>query len=72
MKYLNRYGLGWGYVKSALTRTKRLEDPAFRKFLRQYQWDCLLKGKKRATEDLNKRQEAKWDSEKSPGWAIDL
>ncbi len=62
----------WGYVKSALTGKKRLEDPEFRKFLRQYQWDCLLKGKKRATEDLNNKQEEIWDSEKSPSWAIDL
>ena len=69
---LGGLAMWWGYVKSALTRIKRLEDPEFRKFLRQYQWDCMLKGKKRATEDLNKRQEEKWDSEKSPRWAIDL
>ena len=69
---LGGFAMWWGYVKSALTRIKRLEDPEFRKFLRQYQWDCLLKGKKRATEELNKRQKAKWDSEKSPRWAIDL
>ena len=69
---LGGLAMWWGYVKSALTRTKRLEDPEFRKFLRQYQWDCLLKGKKKATEDINKKQEEKWDSEKSPRWAIDI
>ena len=62
----------WGYVKSALTGTKRLDDPEFRKFLRQYQWNCLLKGKKRATDELSKQQESLWDPDKSPSWAIDL
>ena len=61
----------WGYVKSAVTGTKRLDDPEFRKFLRKYQWDCLLKGKKRATEELNKRQEVIWEPDKLPSWVID-
>ena len=62
----------WGYVKSALTGTKRLEDPVFRKFLRKYQWDCLIKGKKRATEILINKQESFWVPDKSPTWVIDL
>jgi len=62
----------WGYVKSALTGLERLEDPEFRKFLRRYQWDCLLKGKKRATEELSNKQKASWQPDKSPSWAIDL
>ncbi len=69
---LGGLAMWWGYVKSALTATQRLEDPLFRKFLRKYQWDCLFKGKKRATEELNIKQEAVWEPEKSPTWAIDL
>lgn len=43
----------WGYVKSALERKPRYNDLAFRKFLRKYQWDCLCKGKKKATQTLH-------------------
>jgi len=38
----------WGYVKSALQRKPRYQDPEFRKFLRHYQWQVLVSGKKRA------------------------
>ena len=40
--------------------------PAFRKFLRRYQWACLLKGKARATAELNDRQAAQWSPEAPP------
>jgi biofilm PGA synthesis N-glycosyltransferase PgaC len=40
----------WGWIKAAIIRTPRYEDPAFRKFLRRYQWRALLFGKKRALE----------------------
>ncbi|MGB0767697.1 MAG: glycosyltransferase family 2 protein [Phycisphaeraceae bacterium] len=43
----------WGYVKSMLTGVKRYPDPAFRSFLRRYQWSCLLRGKAEATRRLN-------------------
>ncbi len=62
----------WGYVKSALSGNERLDDPAFRKFLRKYQWDCLLKGKRRATQELNMKQEGCWDAGNPPGWTMDL
>lgn len=42
----------WGYVKSALQRKPRYQDPEFRKFLRQYQWRVLLGGKKRALQKV--------------------
>ena len=38
----------WGYVKSALRRKPRYTDPEFRKYLRDYQWQVLVSGKKRA------------------------
>ena len=50
----------WGYTKSALQRKPRYGDASFRKFLRRYQWQCLLKGKTRATEQLNAEQAAQW------------
>ena len=43
----------WGYVKSMLTRKPRYEQPAFRRFLRRYQWACLFKGKAAATQTVN-------------------
>jgi biofilm PGA synthesis N-glycosyltransferase PgaC len=38
----------WGWLKSALQNKPRYDDPAFRKFLRNYQHRALLFGKKRA------------------------
>ena len=39
----------WGYMRSALTGQKRYGDDRFRRYLQRYQWDCLLRGKRRAT-----------------------
>lgn len=50
----------WGYVKSMLTRQKRFADSEFRRFLRSYQWACLLRGKSKATDGLNERQVKCW------------
>ena len=50
----------WGYVKSALARQPRYDDPEFRRFLRRYQRDCLLHGKAEATRRLDERQGAVW------------
>ena len=52
----------WGYVKSWLSGKPRYDDLAFRQFLRAYQWDCLLRGKRSATEALNQRQEQTWNT----------
>ncbi len=43
----------WGYAKSALQRLPRYEDAEFRKFLRRYQWQCLVRGKAAATEAIH-------------------
>jgi glycosyltransferase involved in cell wall biosynthesis len=45
----------WGYFKSMLTRAPRYDDPEFRRFLRGYQWRCLLEGKAAATRGYNQR-----------------
>ena len=50
-----------GYFKSMLERRPRYGDAAFRQFLRNYQWGCLVKGKRRATAELNARQAPLWD-----------
>jgi glycosyltransferase involved in cell wall biosynthesis len=42
----------WGWLKSALLRKPRYEEPGFRAFLRSYQWRALIFGKKRAIEQL--------------------
>ena len=43
----------WGYVKAAVDGRERLEDPAFRAFLRRWQRDALLRGKSAATRSLD-------------------
>ena len=50
----------WGYVFSLFRRAPRYEQPEFRRFLRRYQWDCLLRGKAAATRQLEQRQAAHW------------
>ena len=56
----------WGYFSSALRGVGRYEDPEFRKFLRRYQYACLLLGKRRATRKFNEAQEAVWRSRLTP------
>jgi glycosyltransferase involved in cell wall biosynthesis len=49
-----------GYLESMVLRKPRYGTPEFRRFLNDYQWSCLLKGKKRATEEINARQAGVW------------
>ncbi|GAO03332.1 glycosyltransferase family 2 protein [Anaeromyxobacter sp. PSR-1] len=51
----------YGYLRSLLAGAPRYGDAAFRSFLRRYQLQCLLKGKRRATADLDARQASAWD-----------
>jgi len=50
----------WGYIKSFLKCEQRFEDKELASFIRKYQWACLLKGKRRATKELNDRQLVVW------------
>jgi hypothetical protein len=50
----------WGFFKALLKREPRYDDPQFRHFLRRYQWDCLLRGKRAATDRLNHMQLSLW------------
>jgi len=54
------FAMFWGYIKSALTQVPRFEDKALRQFINRYQWACLLKGKAKATAELNEQQAAVW------------
>jgi len=49
-----------GYVSSLVRRRPRYEQPDFRRFLRSYQWDCLLHGKAAATRRLENQQATRW------------
>ena len=53
-------GMWWGYVSSMVAGRPRYDDLGFRQFLRDYQWDCLRRGKKKATERIDDRQFEIW------------
>ena len=40
---------------------EQYQDKEFRRFLRRYQMSCLMRGKARATSDLNDAQASSWD-----------
>ena len=50
----------WGYFSSLARGLPRYDDPAFRRFLRRYQYQCLLHGKRAATRRLNETQAPVW------------
>jgi hypothetical protein len=50
----------YGYFKAMATHRPRYADPAFRRFVRAYQFACLFKGKQKATQDLEDLQAAVW------------
>jgi len=50
----------WGYISSALRGKPRFGDPEFRRFLRRYQWSCLVRGKSAATRRLEELQKDCW------------
>ncbi len=56
----------YGYFKSMVKRNPRYGDAEFRRFLRRYQWSCLLRGKQRATALLNEAQRPVWDPSRPP------
>lgn len=44
----------WGWLSSALRGLPRYDNPAFRRFLRRYQWRVLRVGKRRAIAELTR------------------
>lgn len=59
---LGAMAMWWGYIKAALTRVPRYDDPEFRRFLRRYQMSCLLRGKRAATAMLDAKQASVWET----------
>ncbi len=57
----------WGYIRSLITRSERLTDPAFRRFLRKYQWACLFHGKSKTTARYDQQGALCWNPTK-PGF----
>jgi glycosyltransferase involved in cell wall biosynthesis len=59
----------WGYFRSMIQRRLRHGDAEgdreFRRFLRRYQWRCLVAGKGRATKELDERQACCWRAQRS-------
>ncbi len=55
----------WGYIESALKGVERLNDPKMVAFMRNYQWQCLTKGKAKATEIANKTGSERWQPAES-------
>lgn len=53
-------GMMWGYFRAMATRVPRFPDPEVRRFVRRYQYACLLMGKKRATAWFDKQQHDAW------------
>lgn len=58
--FVGGFAMWWGYVKSMLQRQSRFDDIELVRFIRDYQWQCIVKGKGRATDVLNVQQEAVW------------
>jgi poly-beta-1,6-N-acetyl-D-glucosamine synthase len=56
----------WGYVRSMLRNEPRLDDLAFRAFLRRWQWKALLAGKRKALTELDAAQAGQWQLERPP------
>jgi len=55
-----------GYFGSMFRRRPRYGNAEFRRFLRRYQWACLLRGKARATAALEIRQAREWEPLRPP------
>jgi len=50
----------WGFVRSAMLRLPRLDDPEFRRYLRRYQHMALVVGKRRAVARLDREGAVVW------------
>lgn len=68
---LGSLAMVWGFLISALKGVDRLEDPKMIRLMRRYQIQCLLKGKPKATANLNIERADYWRPEKK-GYDIPL
>jgi len=60
---------GWGYIKSAINREERLNDPVMQKLMNSFQWHALFVGKNKAVDKINKQQAKVWGT-KSVNYTI--
>lgn len=58
---LGSIAMVYGYASSAFQGKERYPQEGFREFLRRYQSECLLYGKKEATRRVDVRQAAVWE-----------
>lgn len=58
--FLGSLAMIWGYIKAWKDGVKRFDEPGFTKFLRDYQWKCLLKGKHAATREIESEMDSVW------------
>jgi biofilm PGA synthesis N-glycosyltransferase PgaC len=65
--FLGGLAMFWGYLESFIKRVPRYRDERLRKFIRSYQWKCLLLGKSRATLLLDNQQASVWDQQAQYG-----
>lgn len=56
----------WGYASSAARGAGRYDDLEFRRFLRRYQYACLVYGKREATRRFDAAQEVVWRGKAVP------
>ena len=59
---LGSFAMLWGYASSLARGVTRYQDAEFRRFLRRYQYACLLHGKHEATRRFNAAQGAVWEA----------
>ena len=57
---VGRAAIGWGYFRSWVARRPRYDDPEFRRYLRSWQWQALLRGKRRAVRLAEERYGRNW------------
>lgn len=53
--FVGGWGILWGYLKAMFKRAPRFENLEFRRFLRRYELDSLLFGKRRAADRYHQR-----------------
>jgi poly-beta-1,6-N-acetyl-D-glucosamine synthase len=53
--FLSGLGILWGYIKAHLENAPRMSDPNYLAFLRAFEREALLRGKRRATQRYNER-----------------
>ncbi len=60
--FIGGMAMFWGYIKSAASQLPRFEDKELRQFINRYQWACMLKGKAKATAEINNQQALVWQN----------